>query len=76
MMTLKKKQKLKEQEDQLYMYEKPEVRAVMDEVTDAVVSNMECETSIKVHQGRELNMHEKTEMRMMMIKTNLNSKHE
>jgi hypothetical protein len=65
-----------EQEDQLYMYEKPEVRAVMDEVTDAVVSNIEYVTSIKVHQERELNMHEKPEMRKMMIKTNLDSKHD
>jgi hypothetical protein len=65
-----------EEEDQLYMYEKPEVRAVMNEVTDAVVSNMEYETSTKVHQGRELNMHGKPEMRKMMMKTNLNSKHD
>ena len=50
--------------------------AVMGDITDAVVFNMEYEASIKVHQGRELNMYKKPEMREMMIKTNPDGKHD
>ena len=40
-----------------YGYEMAEVRDVMGDITDAVVTNIEYEASIKAHQGRELNMH-------------------
>ena len=48
------------------MYDKSEMRAVMGDITNAVVLNMEYEASIKVHQGREPNMYEKPEMRDVM----------
>jgi hypothetical protein len=48
----------------------------MGDITDAVVLNMEYGASIKVHQGRELNMYKKPEMREMMINTNPNGKHD
>ena len=50
------------------VHEKPETRAVMVDITDAVVLNTEYEASIKVHQGRELNRYEKPERREMMTK--------
>jgi hypothetical protein len=50
------------------VYEKPEARAVMVDITDAAVSNTEYEASIKVHQGREPNMYKKSEKKEMMIK--------
>jgi hypothetical protein len=69
----------------LDMYEKPEARAVMidtniglvlrvehdrvDNVTDAVRLGMGNEVSIKVHQGRELIMHEEPKTRTMMVDT-------
>jgi hypothetical protein len=56
-------------------HEKPEMRAVMGDITDAVVLNTEYGASIKVHQGRELNMYEKPEKREMMIKTNPDAQH-
>jgi hypothetical protein len=59
-----------------YMYEKPDMSAVMGDITDAVMLNMEYEASTKVNQGRELNMYEKPEMREMMIETNPNGKHD
>jgi hypothetical protein len=38
------------------VYEKPETRAAMVDITEAAVFNTEYEASIKVHQGIELNM--------------------
>ena len=58
------------------MYEKSEMRAVMGDITDTVVPNMEYEASIKVHQGREPNMYRKPEMGEIMIKTNPSGKHD
>ena len=48
-------------------YEKPEMRAVMINTTDAVRPDMKYEAGIKVHQGRELIMHEEPEMRAVMV---------
>jgi hypothetical protein len=59
-----------------YVYEMPVTRAVMGDTTDAGASNMGYEASIEAHQGREPNMHEKPEVREMMIKTNPNGKHD
>jgi uncharacterized protein YlzI (FlbEa/FlbD family) len=58
------------------VHEKPETRAVMGDIIKAVVHNTEYEASIKVHQGRELNMDGKPEMIEMMIKGNPDGKHD
>ena len=58
------------------VHEKPEMRAVMGDITDTVVLNTEYEASIKVHQGREPNMDEKLETKEMMTKSNIDVKHD
>jgi hypothetical protein len=47
-------------------HEKPEMRAVMVDIIDAVMLNTEYEAGIKVNQGRERNMSEKPETRDVM----------
>jgi hypothetical protein len=56
------------------VHEKPEMRAVMGDTNDAVVLNTEYEASIKVHQGRKLNMDEMPETSEMMIESNIDGK--
>jgi hypothetical protein len=46
--------------------EKPEKRAVMVDISGAVILNTEYEADTKVHQGRELNMYKKPETRDVM----------
>jgi hypothetical protein len=49
------------------VHEKPETRAVMVDIIDAVMLNTEYESGVLVHQGRELNMYEKLEKRDVML---------
>ena len=50
------------------VHAKPEMWAVMVDITDAAALNTKYEANIKVHQGRELNRYEKPERREMMTK--------
>jgi hypothetical protein len=52
-----------DQVDQLNIYVKPETRAGMVDIFDAVMLNIEYEADVMVHRGRELNMSEKPETR-------------
>jgi hypothetical protein len=58
------------------VHEKPEIRSVMVDIIDASMLDMEYEAGARVHQGRELNMNEKPELREGMLETNLKGKHD
>ena len=51
------------------VHEKPGMRALIADITDAVMPNMVHEANIKDYQGRKLIMHEKPEPRDGMLKT-------
>jgi hypothetical protein len=58
------------------VHEKPGMRAVMDNVFNAIMLDIKYEAGIKAHQGRELIMHEKLEARNGINKTTPKDKYD